>query len=68
MPLYDYKCPECGHEEEKLVPINDADLQLCAVCKDEIMLIRQVAHSTGGFRMDGKTPKSERSSKKGKWI
>lgn len=25
MPMYDYKCPKCGHIEEELVPADERD-------------------------------------------
>ena len=34
MPIYEYRCPKCGHEFEKLVPITtdpkDVDCPKCA--------------------------------------
>ena len=32
MPTYQYKCPECGHEYEKLQNINDDSRAKCPTC------------------------------------
>jgi len=32
MPNYDYKCSHCGHEEERMVPIDERNLQDCSNC------------------------------------
>lgn len=29
MPIYDYKCPDCGDESERLVGVDDRDHQYC---------------------------------------
>jgi len=34
MPIYEYKCPSCGHEEEKLVKASEGDQQKCSSCKE----------------------------------
>jgi len=76
MPLYNYKCPTCNHEEEVLMGYNDSD-PLCPHCaynpevqgKDEIM-IRQYSPTTNfilkgrGWAYDGYS--KETSLKKGK--
>lgn len=35
MPLYDYRCPECGHTEEIRHDINDIGVFMCTNCTDE---------------------------------
>jgi len=31
--LYEYRCPECGHEQEVVLPINEYNaMQVCASC------------------------------------
>jgi putative FmdB family regulatory protein len=32
MPLYEYKCNECGHEFEELVSFAEADAVVCENC------------------------------------
>ena len=32
MPLYEYRCPDCGHEFEELVSFADADNVACQHC------------------------------------
>lgn len=29
MPIYPYRCPECGKEEDRLVSFEDRDKQVC---------------------------------------
>lgn len=29
MPMYDYQCTECGHEENRIVSIKDRNKQKC---------------------------------------
>lgn len=29
MPIYEYRCPSCGHEEDRLVSMNGRDGQVC---------------------------------------
>lgn len=32
MPIYDYKCPNCDTEEERLVCCKNRDTQVCFIC------------------------------------
>jgi len=33
MPIYEYRCPECGHEEEAIVRFSEAtSMRLCSFC------------------------------------
>lgn len=33
MPIYEYRCPECGHEQEAILPFSEATVvQLCSSC------------------------------------
>jgi len=33
MPIYEYRCPECGHEQEAILPFNNLMIvQLCSKC------------------------------------
>ena len=35
MPLYEYRCKDCGHEFEELVPFSRADQVVCENCGSE---------------------------------
>ncbi len=50
MPLYEYRCEECGHEFEALQKISDAPLVHCPAC-DAASLKKLV--SAAGFRLKG---------------
>jgi len=33
MPIYEYRCPECGHEQEAILPLSEVMVvQLCSSC------------------------------------
>lgn len=33
MPIYEYQCPECGHEQEAILPLSEVMIvQLCSGC------------------------------------
>jgi putative FmdB family regulatory protein len=50
MPIYEYRCAECGHELEKLQKIADAPLVDCPVCGKPAL---QKLVSAAGFRLKG---------------
>ena len=50
MPIYEYRCQECGHELEKLQRMSDAPLTDCPSC-GKAQLKRLV--SAAGFRLKG---------------
>lgn len=50
MPIYEYRCEECGHELEALQKMGDAPLTECPNCA-EPALRKQV--SAPGFRLSG---------------
>lgn len=35
MPIYAYKCTNCGHQEEKIEPMSAPKEQLCMACEEE---------------------------------
>ncbi len=37
MPIYEYKCNACGHQEEVLQKITEAPLTVCPVCHANAM-------------------------------
>ena len=53
MPVYDYKCPECGHvEEDVTVTLKDLDIAqwFCTKCGEQML---RVVGNNGGFRLKG---------------
>ena len=50
MPIYEYRCHECGHELEKLQRMSDAPLTDCPEC-GKAGLKRLI--SAAGFRLKG---------------
>ena len=50
MPIYEYRCTECGHELEKLQKISDAPLVDCPACGKPAL---QKLVSAAGFRLKG---------------
>ena len=72
MPLYDYKCQDCGHEFEALQSMKDDPLTTCPVCENESLkkMVSAPAFSFkgGGWYKDlygsaGASDKSSDSSK-----
>ena len=51
MPIYVYKCPVCGATEERMVPLKDADRQMCGKHADVALLKRQL--TTASFTIKG---------------
>ncbi len=50
MPIYAYRCAECGHDHEALQKFSDAPLTDCPAC-GEPALQKQV--TAAGFRLKG---------------
>ncbi len=50
MPIYEYRCEQCGHTLEKLQKISDPLLTDCPVC-NQPALKKQL--SAAGFRLKG---------------
>ncbi len=50
MPIYEYRCADCGHEMEKLQKISDAPLVECPACGKPAL---QKLVSAAGFRLKG---------------
>ncbi len=50
MPIYAYKCADCGHEKEVLQKISDAPLTDCPDCGHPSM-VKQV--TAAGFQLKG---------------
>ncbi len=50
MPIYEYRCAVCGHQEEHLQKVSDAPLSVCPACgKPEYR--KQL--SAAGFQLKG---------------
>lgn len=52
MPVYDFKCPECGHRFEKLVKM-DQEKTECPECKEEAEKTVSQPGGSGGFALKG---------------
>jgi putative FmdB family regulatory protein len=50
MPIYEYRCDDCGHELEKLQRISDDPLRDCPSCEQPAL--RRLV-SAAGFRLKG---------------
>jgi putative FmdB family regulatory protein len=35
MPIYEYRCPDCGHEFERIQSFSDAPITVCPECEGE---------------------------------
>ena len=50
MPIYEYRCTQCGHEHDALQKFSDAPLTTCPSCHKEA-LVKQL--SAAGFQLKG---------------
>lgn len=50
MPIFDFKCSDCGHEFEKLVLRSDSPAPACKSCNAD-NVVKKV--SAPGFRLSG---------------
>ncbi len=50
MPIYEYRCSECGHQQEHLQKVSDAVLTTCPACGKETYK-KQV--TAAGFQLKG---------------
>ncbi|MEE8079635.1 MAG: zinc ribbon domain-containing protein, partial [Pseudomonadales bacterium] len=50
MPIYEYRCNDCGHEFETIQKISESPLQTCPSCSEDA-LIKKI--SAAGFRLAG---------------
>jgi putative FmdB family regulatory protein len=50
MPIYEYRCDDCGHELEAMQKMNDAALTDCPECSKPAL--RKLV-SAAGFRLKG---------------
>ena len=57
MPIYEYRCPVCGHEVEVLQRLSDPPPK-CEECEEEPVMEKQVSATSfslkgGGWASDG---------------
>lgn len=50
MPIYEYQCKSCGHEQDILQKMSDEPLTECPQCKEQSFTKRI---SAAGFRLKG---------------
>jgi putative FmdB family regulatory protein len=50
MPIYEYRCEQCGHELEAVQKISEAPLVECPACSEQALKKRI---SAAGFRLKG---------------
>jgi putative FmdB family regulatory protein len=50
MPIYEYRCEECGHQEDHLQKISEAQLSVCPAC-NKPSYKKQL--SAAGFQLKG---------------
>ncbi|MEJ2088970.1 MAG: zinc ribbon domain-containing protein [Gammaproteobacteria bacterium] len=50
MPIYEYRCGDCGHEFETIQKISDEPLRTCPACHEDA-LVKKV--SAAAFRLKG---------------
>ena len=50
MPIYEYRCDNCGHELETIQKISETPLKTCPNCNQDA-LVKKV--SAAGFRLKG---------------
>lgn len=55
MPMYDFKCPKCGHIEEELVSVNEKNIVelKCPKCVHPKMIVQMSAPIGLKFRGTG---------------
>jgi putative FmdB family regulatory protein len=50
MPIYEYRCDECGHQDEHLQKLSEAQLSVCPAC-NKPSYKKQL--SAAGFQLKG---------------
>jgi putative FmdB family regulatory protein len=50
MPIYEYACPECGHQDEHMQKLADAPLSVCPSC-GKSSYVKKI--SAAGFALKG---------------
>lgn len=50
MPIYEYKCADCGHKKEVLQKLSDAPMKECPAC-GKLTMVKLI--SAAGFQLKG---------------
>jgi putative FmdB family regulatory protein len=50
MPIYEYRCTDCGHQKDVLQKVSDAPLTICPSCGKETFV---KALTAAGFQLKG---------------
>lgn len=50
MPLREYICTECAHEQEHLIGLYDTEKPVCCHCDTDTL--ERLVSVTGGYKMD----------------
>ena len=63
MPIYEYECPSCGHEFEKIQKFSDPEVKKCPECG--LRVRKKISASAfvlkgGGWYADGYSGKGEK--------
>ena len=71
MPIYEYKCKQCGHQFEILQKISDSPTKRCPECHTDSLrkLVSAAAFKlkgTGWYETDFKTKKTKNNGNSGK--
>lgn len=53
MPTYDYKCPECGHESERVCKIAERNDQYCECCMTQMKQVHKAPNNANIFFKEG---------------
>ena len=67
MPIYEYECPTCGHEFEKIQQFSDPPVKRCPECGRSVrkkLSVSAFLLKGGGWYADGYSGKAEKSRKK----
>lgn len=58
MPLYEFKCPECGHDQEEICKFEDKQKQICEKCGKllvaKVSAARAIWHTDTGTVSNGR--------------
>ena len=69
MPIYGYRCSDCGHQFEVLQKMSDAPLQVCPNCQGKLtkvlyptgVIFKGSGYYTTDYKGSGKSPSSNGS-------
>jgi putative FmdB family regulatory protein len=67
MPIYEYECPSCGHEFEKIQQFSDPPIKRCPQCSRSVrkkLSVSAFMLKGSGWYADGYSGKAEKARKK----